>query len=269
MKMLHKEPIKLPKDLIQGNSVLSGFRGSISHNTFKPSSIDDIDLISIYLAPVDYYIGLNQKKSFVRGNQILQDEFDLVSYELRHFVKLALKFNPNIIPLLWLNKDHYINIDAMGELFITNRDYFSSKHAYKTFTGYAMAQLARMSKKSFEGYMGEKRKALVKKFGYDCKNASHAIRLFKMGIEFLDTGKLNVYRDGDDRELLMDIKEGGWELDDLQGYAKYLYAEAKESLKNSDLPEEPDYKGVNRIFMEVISDYVYDKYQMPRALMRY
>lgn len=264
--------IDLPPGLIPEDSVLSGFRGSIAHNTYKPAmeadSIDDIDLISIYIAPVDYYIGLNQKKAYIRGKQTIQGEFDLVSYELRHFIKLALKFNPNIIPLLWLHRTHYIDTKAAGELFINTRDYFSSKRAYKAFTGYANGQLAKMSKGTFGGYMGVKRKALVEKFGYDCKNASHAIRLFKMGIEFLETGKLNVFR-GRDKDLLIDIKEGKWKLDDIKAYAKHLYEESKTALEKSSLPEEPNHKRINELLMEVIADYVYEKYHMPNALERY
>jgi hypothetical protein len=116
--------------------------------------------------------------------------------------------------------------------------------------------------------MGVKRKALVEKFGYDCKNASHTIRLFKVGIEFLETGKLNVYREKD-KELLLDIKEGKWKLDKVKEYAKLLYKKAGVALEKSNLPEEPDHEEINRIFMEIISDYIYEKYQMPQALERY
>lgn len=266
------ETIILPKDLIPEGSILTGFRGSISQNTYKPAeqidSIDDIDLISIYIAPMDYYIGLNQDPLYRRGKQIIKGEFDLVSYELRHFTKLALRFNPNIIPLLWLNKIHYLTVSTPGQILIENRSCFSSKRAYKAFTGYANSQLEKMSKNTFQGYMGVRRKGLVEKFGYDCKNASHTIRLFKMGIEFLETGRLNVYRHKD-KDLLLDIKEGRWTLDQIKDYAEDLYEDAKKALEKSDLPEEPDDTTVNEIFMEIISDHVYEKYQMPQALERY
>ena len=271
MRTIKRKPIDIPKDLIRGNTILSGFRGSISHNTYKPTStdnIDDIDLISVYIAPIDYYIGLNQDPLYKRGKQIIKNEFDSVDYELRHFTKLCLRFNPNIIPLLWLNESHYLNKELPGRILIENRDCFSSKHAYKAFTGYANDQLAKIHKSEFKGYMGIKRKALVEKFGYDCKNAGHVVRLFKMGIEFLETGKLNVYRDKD-KEVLLDIKEGKWTLDQVKDYAEGLYEDAKIALKNSDLPEEPDSATINEVFMEIISDYIYEQYQMPQALKRY
>ena len=41
----------------------------------------------------------------------------------------------------------------------------------------------------FSGYMGEKRKAMVRKYQYDVKNAAHLIRLLRMGAEFLESGR--------------------------------------------------------------------------------
>jgi len=271
MRIIDKKSIDIPKVLIPNNTVLTGFRGSISHNTYKPSivsSIDDIDIVSIYIAPVDYYIGLDQDPIYKRGKQIYENEFDSVVYELRHFTKLCLRSNPNIIPLLWLNEDHYLNKETPGEILIANRDCFSSKLAYKSFTGYANSQLEKVSKKEFKGYMGIKRKALVEKFGYDCVSASHTIRLFKMGIEFLETGELNVYRQ-EDSDLFLDIKHGKWKLSDIKELAKNLYEDAKIALVKSDLPEEPDNTTINELFREIISDYIYEKYQVPQALKCY
>ena len=58
-----------------------------------------------------------------------------------------------------------------------------------------------MERNACKGYMGEKRKRLVEKFGYDTKNASHLIRLLRMGMEFLVDGELHVERE-DAKELL-------------------------------------------------------------------
>jgi len=265
--------IDLPPDLIPADSVLSAFRGSISHNLFKPSddptSTDDVDLVSIYIAPVDFYIGLDESKEYKRGIHMFREEFDLVQYELKHFVRLALRFNPNIIPLLWLAPMHYIHVSGIGEALLLNRDLFSSKRAYKAFTGYAKDQMDKMEKKKvFQGYMGEKRKEIVRKFGYDCINASHAIRLLKMCLEFLETNELKVFREHD-KQLLLDIKNGEWGINRVLTYGKHLMSRAEDAYKKSNLPEEPDYDKANSIFMDIISDYVYENYHMPMALRNY
>ena len=102
----------LPDGLIPKKSVLVGFRGSISHNTYipqsNPNSIDDIDLAVVYMAPVEYYVGLGRGKSYRKGKQTINGKFDCVKYELKHFINLALNSNPSILSLLWVEDKHYL-----------------------------------------------------------------------------------------------------------------------------------------------------------------
>ncbi len=109
--------------------------------------------------------------------------------------------------MLWLPEDLYTRRTPAGNLLIDNRDTFVGSHVYDTYVGYAMSQLRQMERVEHEGYMGPKRRSLVGRFGYDCKNASHLIRLLRQCIEFLDTGELQVRRasgGGDPRALACD-----------------------------------------------------------------
>lgn len=101
-----------------------------------------------------------------------------------------------------------------------------------------------------EAYMGQKRKALVDEFGYDCKNAVHLIRLLRMGIEFLNDGQLYVERK-DAKELLA-IKRGEWTLKEVKEEADRLFALAKIAVQNSKLPEKVDSAKINKLAMQVI-----------------
>lgn len=96
-----------------------------------------------------------------------------------------------------------------------------------------------LHKQHFSGYMGAKRKALVTRFGYDCKNAAHLIRLMRMCIEFLETGVLNVYRTHDAEELRA-IKSGAWPLDVVKEEAERLFILARAACDISTLPAEPN-----------------------------
>ena len=98
--------------------------------------------------------------------------------------------------------------------------------------------------------MGEKRKKLVEKFGYDTKNAAHLIRLLRMGIEFLSTGKLNVMRE--DAKQLIQIKKGEFSLEKIKEMAEKLFDDARQSLINCSLPEEPEYKKAEDMLMNII-----------------
>src|SRR5215213_10990502 len=54
-----------------------------------------------------------------------------------------------------------------------------------------------------------KRRRNVERFGYDVKHGAHALRLQRMGAEFLRTGRFNVDRSGMDAEQLKAISAVG------------------------------------------------------------
>lgn len=103
------------------------------------------------------------------------------------------------------------------------------------------------------GYMGDKRKQLVLEHGYDAKNAAHCIRLLKMAKEFLSSGEMQVFREHD-REELLDIKAGKWELGHVKEYAEQLFAETKAARDASTLPNDPDRDGAERLLISIVRD---------------
>ena len=102
----------------------------------------------------------------------------------------------------------------------------------------------------FSGYMGEKRKAMVRKYQYDVKNAAHLIRLLRMGIEFLESGELQVFRTSDAEELKR-IKQGGWPLDQVKAQAEQLFGRMEEARARSPLPPRPDATVANALLMDI------------------
>jgi uncharacterized protein len=103
------------------------------------------------------------------------------------------------------------------------------------------------------GYMGKKRRELVRRVGYDAKNAAHLIRLLRMGIEFPTEGTLHVER-ADGPELL-DIKRGAWPLEKVKAESERLFQLAQEAYVRSPLPPEPDAARAERLCVEMISEY--------------
>lgn len=237
--------------LIPPDTILLGYRGSIAHGTYipqhDPQSIDDKDLLGVCIAPLDVYFGLKhfeQREVFLR-------EWDSVVYELRKFIRLLTSCNPNVMSLLWLERHHYLTITPLGQRLIDQRQLFISKAAHRAFTGYAYGQLKRMTHFKFEGYMGEKRKALVEKFGYETKNAAHLIRLLRMGIELLREGRLHVFRH--DNQDLIEIKRGKYSLEKIQEMAEILFRRADEAYDASPLPAEPDTERINTLTVELLT----------------
>jgi hypothetical protein len=105
---------------------------------------------------------------------------------------------------------------------------------------------------AFEGYTGSKRKEIIEKIGYDCKNAAHLIRLLRMGIEFLNDGALYVERE--DAPQLLDIKRGKWTLDQVKFEADRLFKLSDEAYIRSKLPSKLDENKINQLCMDIIED---------------
>ena len=132
-------------ELLPENLILLGYRGSIAHNMYIPStdpdSIDDKDIMGVYIAPIEHYIGFGRddvKERFI-------GEWDAVSYEVRKFIRLLTKCNPNVLSLLWLSDDHLVYEHPLGARLRANRQIFVTKAAYHSFIGYAHGQFKRMT----------------------------------------------------------------------------------------------------------------------------
>ena len=236
------------------NLSMLAYRGSVAHGMYTsvsvdPDSVDDIDLIGVYVASKEHYLGFGRKDCYEKwiGN------YDIVLYELRKLMGLLLKNNPNVLSLLWLDSKYIKCEDSISKELIDNRSLFVSELAYNSFCGYAYGQLKGIEKSEYKGYMGCKRKELVDKFGYDCKHAAHLIRLLKMGIEFLIDGCLYVDRTvmGDSHELL-NIKKGAYTLKQIKEWSSELFLQIDKAKGNSTLPDKPDKERVEKLLVSLV-----------------
>ncbi len=112
------------------------------------------------------------------------------------------------------------------------------------------------SKRQFDAYSqwksgrNKKRAVLEEKFGYDCKHASHLVRLMRMGKEILETGKVIVFRP--DREELKAIRNGAWKYEAIEEYADKMEKEIM-AIKSS-LPNEPNRPALDKLCINVIEN---------------
>lgn len=241
-----------------GSSIMScvAMRGSHSHGTYVPPEdnfgTDDIDLMCVTVPSVDHYLGLSVWGS--RGtNEKWIGHLDVVAYEYKKFVSLLCNGNPNVISMLWLRDCDYLYKDTTFNVLVKNRDLFSTGKVIGAFLGYANAQMVHMEKAVFKGFMGEKRKALVTKFGFDTKHASHLIRLLRMLNEFLDTGRFNVWRH--DATNLVDIKCGRVAKDTVLTEARELIFRAESHAMNlGNVPPCVDKTAVNAMIVNALRE---------------
>lgn len=241
------------KNIVPRGTFLLAYRGSIAHGMYvppeKPTSIDDKDLMGVCCPGLPVYFGLNGFEQ----QEIKFHEWDSVVYEARKFIRLLVGQNPNVMSLLWNEPKYFLTIEPAGQMLLDNRNVFVSRKAYHSFSGYAYAQFKKMTHLAFHGYMGDKRKQLVEKFGYDTKNAAHLIRLLRMGIEFLNDGILYVDRGrAGDAPMLLSIKRGEWTLDRVKEEAERLFKRAEEAYDRCKLPRSVDTKKADELCIEVV-----------------
>lgn len=110
--------------------------GSISYGTDNEKS--DTDIRGFAVESVD---DLLTGKAF---EQVEDRTTDTVIYGLRKFFHLCTGGNPNVIELLGTEPEHILYMNEVGKKVRDNAEIFLSKRAFKSFAGYATAQLRRL-----------------------------------------------------------------------------------------------------------------------------
>lgn len=250
MRLLNQILNEAPQFNMWTQAIYLGYRGSIAHGTFipnsNPTSIDDKDIFGIAIPTKEYFFGLKEFEQFERK----QEYWDILIYDFRKFIRLLVKANPNVMQALWTPAHHNLKTSWQFEELQKHKHLFAHRGIYKSFCGYSYGQLHKMENMAYNGYMGEKRKMLVDKFGYDCKNAQHLIRLLRQGIEFLETGELIVERP--DKAELIQIKTGQWSIEKVKSKAMELFQIMEQAEKKSPLPEKPDTKAIDKLVQDIL-----------------
>lgn len=211
----------------------------------------DVDIMAIAVGDMSCYLGLQT----FEHKEVAKHGYDAVTHEIRKFVRLAMNANPSVLEFLWLPENKYLYLETCGRTLLRNRDLFTSKLAYNSFSGYAYGQLYRLDHIAPTGALGAKRKKIVEEFGYDTKNAAHAIRLLNMSIEFLTEGVMYVDRSKKDGRHLQEIRAGKYSLDEIKSEATKLLALAREAYVRSPLPPKPDHAKCEELLMSILMGY--------------
>jgi len=164
-------------DDLRASIILQGIGGSRAYGTNRPDS--DIDRLGIYLAPIRSVLGFtDHAKSY---HFVEPSDFHL--HELERFLALALKGNPTIMELLWL--ESYEEITDIGEFIVYNRSKLMGADLLRrSYIGYAKQQLKRNGHEPPQEAPEERRKRL--------KHLGHCYRLLLQAKGLIATGELTV-----------------------------------------------------------------------------
>ena len=239
LNILSKPEYSFLEDM-KKDCLLIGLSGSHSYGTNVDGS--DIDVRGIRYNSVDTILGIKSPSFYKDG------ETDTTIYDLNKVIPLLMAANPNIIEMLGLEEEDYIYVDDFGKKLINNAHIFLSKDKVKSaFGGYATSQLKKLQQNN----------SMDKK--HICKHTMHLIRLLFMGWDILTTGRIETKMSKDNAEVLLAIRNGDFydknsplkmNTDLLRMYNS-LEVMFNQAYENSKLPEEPDYKAIKKLLMQI------------------
>lgn len=189
----------------------------------------DIDRRGVYLPPADLQWSL-----FGVPEQLENRDSEECYWELKKFIVLALKANPNILECLYTPIVE--KTSEVGEELLLKREIFLSKLVFQTYSGYVLSQFKKLEQDLRAG--GE----------IKWKHAMHLIRLLLQGIGVLRDGHISV-RITDHREALLAVRDGleSWEA--VNRWRLSLHREFDEAFRQTALPDAPDYAEANRLLV--------------------
>lgn len=215
----------MTKDL---NIILQGITGSTAYGLATPTS--DIDRHGIFLAPTRAILGVLPVQE-----SVVTTDPDVALHEVGKFVRLAMKANPTILELLWL--ESYEILHPAAQLLIDNRDAFLSKTIYKSYGGYAIAQAHRLNARG-DSYSSDTKNRTA-------KHSRHCMRLLQQGSQLLKTGTMSIRVEN---------------RDDLFAFGELPVSEIVDRFERefkafdaiqTHLPDQPDVARVNRLLLEI------------------
>lgn len=123
--------------------------------------------------------------------------------------------------------------------------------------GEAIDEYSKFRKERFNGggRLGAKRKELIRKYGFDLKNAVHIMRLAEAGVQILTTGKLSLK--SANREFLLKVKNGEIEKEKVLASVESILSMLETDLV-SVVPDEPNEKFAEEHIISILQSVLFE-----------
>ena len=190
----------------------------------------DTDRRGIYLPPAEMQWSL-----YGVPEQLENRETEECYWELRKFLILALKANPNILECLYTPLVE--TATPLAQELLQMRSIFLSQLIYQTYNGYVMSQFKKLEQD------------LRNQGAIKWKHAMHLIRLLMSGVKTLVDGVVPV-RVEEQRELLLAIRRGEMPWEEVNSLRLSLHKGFDAALAQTALPERPDYTQANAFLVK-------------------
>jgi len=174
--MTDEQETTIPELPYGSQVLLSGIIGSRAYGMDTPES--DTDRLGIWAAPTSLFHGFDLPID--RYATLVQHTPDVTLHEARKYLLLALKGNPTIVELLWLER--YETLSPAGVRLIDMREkLLSAPRIRSAYLGYASQQYERLQR---SGRFPDVPVSRIQ------KHARHLLRLLDQGTMLYQTGQL-------------------------------------------------------------------------------
>jgi uncharacterized protein len=240
------------REIAEQGLIIRSLVGSSIHG-LELAGTDDRDEMGVCIQPPEYVIGLREFETWVfrtkpEGVRSEAGDLDLVVHSLRKYARLALKGNPTVLLLLFVEPDQLLVRTPLGDELQALAPAFVSRVAGKAFLGYLSAQKQRLLGE--RGQKRVKRPELEDAHGFDTKYAMHMLRLGYQGRELLETGRLSLPMREEERRRVFAVRKGEVAFNDVLTEIGELERRLEDLLETSPLPPLPDYDRVNAFLVE-------------------
>lgn len=222
--------------------------GSFAHGLNVETS--DHDFIGLYIDPKEALIGLDRSSGAIKdqnreeGTKSQAGDMEGTFYSVRKYAYLAAQGNPTVMTLLFTPT--LFHPDEIG--LQANRDMFLSKNLIARHIGYANSMEARLTGRKAPR---TNRPELITAHGFDTKASFHALRLLIQGYEMLTTGHMTMPMKEDDRQFLLEIRNGGHPMETVLAEIAFSRWRIQDAERYTDLPDKPDYDRINEWLIDI------------------
>jgi hypothetical protein len=175
-------------------------------------------------------------------------DLDLVAYNLRKYLRLALKGHPTVLLLLFVPPELTTVETELGRELRGLAGAILSNRAGGGYLGYPQGQRERLV--GTRGQRNANRPELVEAHGFDTKYAMHAARLGYQGLELLETGWLTLPMPEPVRSRVMAIRTGDRTFDETIAEIGEVEDRLAEAVERTPLPTEPDRAAVDHFLVD-------------------
>jgi len=235
----------------QPQNLIHLFVGGSELHGAKVGKTDDTDLYGVYVEEPEQALGLDPSEHFVwstAGDERRNgpDDIDVTLYSLRKWAGMSAKGNATALHFLFAEPQE---VDPrIWKMIQAKRELFLSRSSAKQFLGFADDQFKRLTGEKGAGKKGQ-RPEYIGKYGYDTKAAMHGLRLLYECLELMAHKRITLPRP--EKELLIEVRSGEWQLERVLAHAKKLAKEVEEAVAGSPLPEKVDRHAISELVAQV------------------